>query len=79
MVEVDAERKRVRCRENPTIWVIQSALAARASIESGSGEEQKESAAEKTAAKPNPEATEFVPTDGKHVVPLAAVLCTSVR
>ncbi|VDL59289.1 unnamed protein product [Hymenolepis diminuta] len=63
VVEVDAERKRVRCRENPTIWVIQSALAARASIESGSGEEQKESAAEKTAAKPNPEATEFVPTD----------------
>ncbi|VDO12714.1 unnamed protein product [Rodentolepis nana] len=63
VVEVDAEQKRVRCRENPTIWIIQSALAARASIELAGDDERKESAIEKTAAKPNPEALEFIPTD----------------
>lgn len=68
VVEVDVKQKRVRCRESPTIWIIQSALAARASIELASEEERKESATEKAATKPNPEAIEFIPTDegGSH-------------
>lgn len=67
MVEVDAKEMRVRCRKDPTIWVIRSALQARQSDLTDGSEPKNPVLAEVTSNSPtpNPEASEFVPTCGK--------------
>ncbi|KAM7540136.1 hypothetical protein Aperf_G00000034091 [Anoplocephala perfoliata] len=64
VVEVDAEEMRVRCRKDPTIWVIRSALQAKQSdLADGSGPKNPATAEMPlTPSTPNPEASEFVPT-----------------